>query len=87
MDETTAILNAILEGQQVTHAKLDAMELRLARVEGHVAEMDKRLARVETYGAETKEQLADVLSTEKYLVHKAGEHERDIYVLKARAGE
>ncbi|MCL5677620.1 MAG: hypothetical protein M1602_07165 [Firmicutes bacterium] len=73
MDETKAILNAILDGQQVTNAKLEAMELRLARVEGHVAEM--------------KEQLNEVSGSVNYLVHKAGEHDRDIHVLKRKVAE
>lgn len=87
LDETKAILNAILEGQQAIGAKLEAMDLRLARVEGHVGEMDKRLGRVEAHVAQNTEDLGDVLSSVKYLVHKAGEHERDIYVLKSKAGE
>ena len=38
--------------------------------------------RVEGHVAATKEQLGDVQSSVTYLGHKAGEHERDIYVLK-----
>lgn len=58
MDATKVILHAILEGQQVTNAKLEAMDLRLVRVEGHVADIHERLALVEGHVADIHERLA-----------------------------
>lgn len=101
MDEAIGVLNAILEGQKVTHAKLEGMELRLSRVEGHLVKVDERLDRIEArldhveerlnlltdYAVETRSRVTDVQSSLGFLVHKVGQHEHDIHVLKAKLAE
>lgn len=43
MDEIKALLKAVIENQAVTNAKLDAIEMRLAKNEGNVIEILSQL--------------------------------------------
>ncbi|MFK4304342.1 hypothetical protein ABH892_004482 [Paenibacillus sp. RC254] len=72
MEEIKQLLTALIERADVTNAKLDGIEMRLSTLEGEVK------------GA--KEELADVKGSVDFLVHKMGEHDRDLYVIKTKQG-
>ncbi|MFK4473708.1 enoyl-[acyl-carrier-protein] reductase (NADH) [Paenibacillus sp. RC73] len=72
MEEIKQLLTALIERADVTNAKLDGIEMRLSTLEGEVKD--------------AKEELADVKGSVDFLVHKMGEHDRDLYVIKTKQG-
>lgn len=71
--------------ERVEH-RLDRVEQRLERVEQRLDKMDEQLDRMEDQGSQNAERLAHIQSSITYLAQKAGEHDKDLYVLKAKAG-
>lgn len=68
LEEVKQNVNAIRASQEVTNAKLESMELRLSSVEGQLKELSMEVERIN--------RSAD------YLAGKAGEHDKDIHLLK-----
>ncbi|MGE5591906.1 MAG: hypothetical protein ACM3ZA_15030 [Bacillota bacterium] len=66
--------------------RLDRVEQRAERVEQRLDKMDEQLDRMEDQGSQNAERLAHIQSSITYLAQKAGEHDKDLYVLKAKAG-
>ncbi|OYD06176.1 hypothetical protein [Paludifilum halophilum] len=89
MEEIKGMLKSLLEGQKVTHARLDSMENRLDSVENRLDSvenrlnsMEKRFDRVENKVDGVQGQLNEVSESVNHLVFKTALNEKEIHLLK-----
>lgn len=79
-----------IESNMATKEDLDKMEARIAGMETKFEErmdsMEEKLDLVAEQTAKITTEIHEVKEDIRFLVHKSGEHERDIYKLKYRHG-
>lgn len=89
--ESTAMLKAIYEGQQVMKATLHGIEKRLDGIEARLDSLEARMEsleqNVEVLNVTTtamKDQLVEMTHRDRYFMRKLGELEAEISVVRQR---
>lgn len=86
--EVREMLTAILEGQQVLTARMTALQVEVTEFKTEMyAFRDETKERFDVLTAdvnEIKNQVVEMNLGMRFLTHKTGELEKDVYVLKAK---
>ncbi|MFC4769224.1 hypothetical protein [Effusibacillus consociatus] len=84
MNEIKTMLSTILENQKITNAKIEALTMDVRQLQGDVTVLKEDGSVLKENVAEIKTLLNEVSQSAEFLVHKTGEHEKEIFVLKRK---
>jgi predicted nucleic acid-binding Zn-ribbon protein len=80
--ELKEILDALMESRAIIEAKLEAMDSRLTDMDVRLANVEGKLDAVAADVTTIKGQLGEMNARDQFIIHKMGEVEGDVHVLK-----